>query len=187
MRFHMTATGLAAIFLAGAGTLWAQQPLANVSSPSPFTLRGVTVNPGQGVASWPVMAGDTLKAGSAPVSFSFAGGSIITLAPGAEAKVDLMGGKPMFQLIAGSARYNLSSPGAVGLQQGGKIVSASSQSGVLTLGTLPAAAGTGGGGGTGGFWTGAHTALVVVGIAAATGASVGIAEAVSGGSSTSPH
>lgn len=187
-KFRMTLGRVAvAAGLIAAGTLWAQQPLANASSPAPFTLRGVTVNPGQGVASWPVMAGDTVKAGSAPVSFSFTGGSTVTLAPAGEAKVDLAAGKPLFQLIAGSAQYSLSGPGALALMQGSKTVTGSAQSGTLNQGSLPAAAGTGGSAGSGGFWTAGHTALVVGGIAAVTGATVGIAEATSGGSSTSPH
>ena len=182
----LTTAGLVMVWVAAAGALWAQQPLASVSSPASFTLRGVAVTPNQGVASWPLMPGDGIKAGSAPVLVNFANGSVITLDPGSEAKVDLAAGKPQFQLLSGSARYTLISPGAVSLMQGSKPVKASALSGVITQGSLPAAAGSGGAAG-GGFWTAGHTALVAVGVAAATGASIGVAEAVSGGSSTSPH
>jgi hypothetical protein len=173
MRLKMTA-----VFLAAAAVLWAQQPLASASSPAAFTLRGVTVTPGQGVTSWPLLSGDTIKAGAAPTTLSFPAGATIQLAPGSAASVKLIGGKPVFQLISGSASYSLSSSAAVGLMQGSQAVASSTLTGVLSAGNVPAAVG---------FWTAGHIALVAIGGAAAVGGGLGVAQAVSGGASTSPH
>src|SRR5580693_6473909 len=101
MRLNMTA-----VFLAAAVVVRAQQPLANANSPAAFTLRGVAVTPGQGVTSWPLMSGDTIRAGAASTTLSFPAGATIQLAPGSEASVNLIGGKPVFQLIGGSASYS---------------------------------------------------------------------------------
>jgi len=167
-----------AVFLAAAtAVVWAQQPLASASSPAAFTLRGVTVTPGQGVTSWPLMSGDTIKAGAASTTLSFPAGATILLAPGSEASVKLIGGKPVFQLLSGSASYSLTSAAAVGLMQGNQAVAPSNLTGALNAGSLR----------TGGFWTTGHTALVVIGGAAAVGGGLGIAEGLSGGASASPH
>jgi hypothetical protein len=172
MRLNLTA-----VFLAAAAVVWAQQPLASASSPAAFTLRGVAVTSGQGVTSWPLMSGDIIKAGAASTTLSFPAGANILLAPGSEASVKLIGAKPVFQLLAGSASYSLTSAAAVGLMQGSQDVAPSSLTGVLTAGSLR----------TAGFWTTGHTALVVIGGAAAVGGGLGIAEGVSGGASASPH
>jgi hypothetical protein len=175
MRLNMTA-----VFLAAATVVWAQQPLASASSPAAFTLRGVTVAPGQGVSSWPLLPGDIVKAGTAPTTLSFPAGASIQLAPGSEASVKLIDGKPVFQLISGSASYSLSSSEAVGLMQGTQAVASGSLTGVLTAGSVPALAAVG-------FWTAGHILLLAIGGAAAVGGGLGVAQAVSGGASTSPH
>ncbi len=172
MRLNMTA-----VFFAAAAVVWAQQPLANANSPAAFTLRGVAVTPGQGVTSWPLISGDTIRAGAASTTLSFPAGATIQLAPGSEASVTLISGKPVFQLISGSASYALTSEGAVGLMQGSQDAKPRHLTGVLTTG----------GSRTGGFWTAGHTTLVVIGGAAAVGGGLGIAEGMSGGASASPH
>lgn len=151
--------------------VWAQGQIATVSSSSSFRLRDATVMPGQGVSSWPVMAGDTIVAGSLPAVVTFPDGSFVTLNPLGQAKVDLEGSRPVFQLIGGSADYSLKSTGAVQLMAATKTVAPKGLAGVLTTdGT--------------GFWTPSHTAVAAT--AAGVGVAVGVALAVSGGTSASP-
>jgi len=155
-----------------------QVQVATVSSPSTFTLRGAPVNPGQGVPDWPVLAGDTLKAGQSPVKLVFADGSTITLRPGAEATVVLSGQTPLFQLLKGTADYSLKTPTSVQLASDNHRVAVASLTG--TLGTTsrsvaPIA------------WVASHpVAFGVAGAAAVAGMGVGVAHATSGGTSVSP-
>jgi hypothetical protein len=59
---------------------WGQNQVATVTSYTPFTLRGAAI-PGQGVPMWPVLAGDTVKAGNALTNMTFPDGSVLTLDP----------------------------------------------------------------------------------------------------------
>src|ERR1700716_4087255 len=95
--------------------VWTQGQIATVTSSAPFTLRGAEITPGQGVAMWPVMAGDTVEAGNSLTIVTFPDGSVATLNPSAQAKVDLVNGKPVFQLLKGTATYSLKSNTAVQL------------------------------------------------------------------------
>jgi hypothetical protein len=151
---------------------WAQNQVATVTSSSPFSLRGATVTPGQGVPTWPILAGDTVKAGNALTIVTFPDGSVLTLAPGSDAKIDFVNGKPVFQLLSGSARYSLKSTSAVQLMAASQIVTPKDLTGVLTLGSNKVA---------GGFWTPWHTAAVLVGAGAAAGLGIGLSQATSGG------
>jgi hypothetical protein len=112
---------------------FAQVQVATVTSTSPFQLRGASVTPSQGVPSWPVMPGDKIKAGSAPVTVTFPDGSTITLAPGSEIKVTQSGATPVVTLLSGSASYTLKTLASVGLVADGA-VTPTSLTGVLTLG-----------------------------------------------------
>src|SRR5258708_40273417 len=107
-----------ALFLAVLVTAAAQTQVATVTSDSAFQLRGANVTPGEGVPSWPVMPGDILKAGQTPVTITFPDGSVITLAPGSSAKIDLSGQTPVFQLLNGSAHYALKDLTSVKLMSG---------------------------------------------------------------------
>ncbi len=162
----------------------AQTQVATVTSSAPFTLRGAGITPGQGVPMWPVLAGDEVKAGNTLTIVTFPDGSVVTLAPGSGGKVDFVNGKPVFQLLAGTARYSLKSVLAVQLMEAGQPVTPTGLLGTLTLaGNKAAAAGLAGGG----FWTAGHIAAVVV-VAAGTAAGLGFAvsEAVKGGAAVSP-
>jgi|GEM_PF-6372957 len=152
-------------------SIQAQQPVATVTSSASFTLRGAAVSPGQGVTMWPVMAGDTVKAGNAITILTFPDGSAITLDPGAEAIINFANGKPVFQLVSGTAHYSLKSLTAVQLAASGQTVTPTALSGVITPGGLQAA----------GFWTAGHTLAVVGGGAGAGAAIGGIAAATTGG------
>ncbi|HEY7337636.1 MAG TPA: hypothetical protein VH639_22280 [Bryobacteraceae bacterium] len=180
--------------------IWAQGQIGSVTSSSPFTLRGVTVTPGQGVPSWPVMAGDTIAAGNALTVVTFPDGSVVSMAPGAQARIDSDRGKPVFRLLCGSSTYSLRSIMSVELYASDRAVTpASSLSGPLNVracsgpagAAVPAgAAGRAGAAApaaSGGFWTAGHiTAVTVIAAGAAAGLGVGIAEATSGGTPVSP-
>jgi hypothetical protein len=157
----------------------AQTQIATVTSSAPFRLRGAQVTPGQGVPSWPVMASDTIIAGTAPVSITFPDGSSITLTPGSQATISMQGAMPVFNLQSGTAQYSLRSALAVRLEARNKPVTPvtpagrAEPAGVYSVGE--AARG-------GGFWTPGHKAAVILGSAAAAGVGVGVAlaEASSG-------
>lgn len=159
-----------------AAACWGQSQVATVSSPSGFTLRGASVTPGQGVPNWPVLAGDTIKAGTSPVTFTFPDGSTITLDPGSEATVDLSGQTPVFHLKTGLAHYSLKTLASVHLLSGDQSVTPSTLAGILGKGSLAKG---------GGFWT-PRTTWGIIGAGAATGLGVGVSQATSGGSSVSP-
>jgi hypothetical protein len=101
--------------LAAVPIMCAQGQVATVTSTAPFQLRGANVTTDQGVTSWPVMPGDAIKAGSAPVVITFAGGSSVILEHGSSAKITILGQTPTFQLECGTARYSLSALYAVKL------------------------------------------------------------------------
>src|ERR1039458_6597279 len=95
--------------------MWAQGQVATVTSTAPFQLRGANVTTDQGVPSWPVMPGDAIKAGSAPLVSTFADGSSVILDPGSSARITISEQTPTFQLECGTARYTLSALQAVKL------------------------------------------------------------------------
>lgn len=159
-------------------TVWAQAPVATVTSSGPFELRGAHVTSGQGVPSWPGLAGDTIKAGSTPVTVTFPDRSTIILNPGSSAKLDLSGQMPVFQLTSGSASYSLKTLTAVKLMVATKVVTPSNLIGSLELGGSNAP--------SVGFWTTGHTTAVLLGAGAAAGLGVGLANATGGGASVSP-
>jgi hypothetical protein len=162
-----------------AAVVWGQIQVATVTSSAPFTLRGAVVTPGQGVPIWPILAGDTVKAGNALAIMTFPDGSVLTLDPASEARIDFVKGKPVFQLLVGVARFSLKSTSAVQLESSNTTRKPKDLTGTLTLGGIGAAAAVG-------FWTVGTTVAVLVGAGAAAGAGIGISEAVRGGSSVSP-
>jgi hypothetical protein len=162
-----------------AAVMSGQSQIATVTSSAPFTLRGAAVTPGQGVPTWPILAGDTVKSGSALTITTFADGSVLTLDPASEARIDFVNGRPVFQLLSGVARFSLKSTSAVQLEASNKTRKPKELTGILTLGGIGTAAAVG-------FWTVGTTVAVLVGAGAAAGAGVGIAEAVKGGSPVSP-
>ncbi len=168
---------LLTIALTGAVGTWAQSQVATVTCAAPFELRGGIVTPGQGVPSWPVMPGDTIKAESGPVTITFTDGSSVILDPKSTAKVDLSGQTPQFQLESGSVHYALKSASAVKLIAMGKPLSVTNLSGIVKIsnGRVSTA-----------WWSPVHTGLVIAGTAAATGVVVGVAEATTGGPAVSP-
>ena len=165
--------GVVGALLASVSLVCAQSQIATVTSTAPFQLRGANVSTDQGVPSWPVMPGNEIKAGSAPVVITFAGGSTITLEPGSSAKVVMDGPTPKFVLECGKAGYTLAALLAVKLNDPG---SAQKTTGDYTVSCGKPA----------GWWTTGHTLLVLGGAAAAAGLAFGITHATNGGSSVSP-
>jgi hypothetical protein len=163
-----------AVLLAAVTLMCAQGQVATVTSTAPFQLRGANVTTDQGVPSWPVMTGDTIKAGSAPLVATFADGSSVILEPGSSAKITISGQTPTFLLECGTARYSLTALSAVKVNDP---VSPSKLAGVYSIGCNKPA----------GWWTTGHTVLVLGGAAAAAGLAFGISHATSPGTPTSPY
>ena len=162
-----------AVLLAAVTLMCAQSQVATVTSTAPFQLRGANVTTDQGVPSWPVMPGDAIKAGSAPLVTTFADGSSVILDPGSSAKITIAGQTPSFLLECGTARYSLTALSAVKLNDP---VSPSKLTGVYSMSCNKPA----------GWWTTGHTGLVLGGAAAAAGLAFGISSATSGGAAVSP-
>jgi hypothetical protein len=162
---------------------WGQQA-ATVTSTAPFSLRGANVTPGQGIPAWPVLPGDTIRAGIAPTVVTFPDGSVITLDPGAEAKISFSGPTPVFQLLSCSAHYSLTSQTAVKLMERDRQATEKTLTGVIATpcGRAATAAGSTGAG----WWTVGHTLLVVGAGAGVVGLGYGIGEATRGGPAVSP-
>lgn len=163
--------------LAFAVTMLAQGQIATVTSSSSFQLGGATVTPGQGVPSWPITSGDTIKAGSSPVTITFPDGSTITLTPGSQATLTLQGTMPVFNLQSGTAQYDLKTTSSVRLEALSSAVTPKTPAGR----TEPAGSySIRGNKVVAGFWTAGHTAAVLGGAGAAAGLGVGLANATGG-------
>jgi hypothetical protein len=155
---------LAVAIVAVAVIGFAQTQVATITSDGPFQLRGANVAPEQGVPSWPVLSGDTIKAGDKPLTVTFEDGAQIVLAPGSSAKVDLLGKTPVFQLETGSAHYSLKALDSVKLMTLNKPVTPKDLAGNLQIGDQKDT----------GWWTTGHTTAVLVGSGAAAGLALGI-------------
>jgi ferric-dicitrate binding protein FerR (iron transport regulator) len=178
-----------AISLVAAAAVWAQGQIATVTSSAPFNLRGAAVTPGQGVPSWPVMATDKVKSGTAVAIITYSDGSVITLDPNSEGVVDMTGQTPVFRLTKGQAHYSLKSLTAVQLMEASQSVVPKKMEGLLALGRRRKGGGAAvaGAAGAAAGWSATTVTLVTVGaVGAATGIGFGVAQATSGGSSVSP-
>jgi hypothetical protein len=144
--------------------------VATVTASAPFKLKGAEVNPA-GVPSWPVLAGDAIEAGKAPVTLTFEDGTKVALSPGAKGRVEVQNGKAVFVLTEGEALYDLKGMDSVRLMALDKQVKPSATRGTYCVGCSSKA--------PGGFWTAKNTALVLAGGAGA-GLGLGIAAAQGG-------
>ena len=164
-------------------TAWGQNQVATATSAAPFQLRGAAVSPGQGVPSWPVMAGDGLIAGDAPVTISFPDGSSVLLGVMSQARVSLSGQTPVFELQSGTARYSLKSLSSVQIVSAGKPVDVKNRTGDVV---------TNDGDATTIKAVRSHslilgkTGLTLLGAGAAAGLGYGLYAGLSGGSPVSP-
>jgi hypothetical protein len=157
-----------AALLAAVTLMCAQGQMATVTSTAPFQLRGANITTDQGVPSWPVMPGDAIQAGSAPVVITFADGSSVILEPRSSAKTTISAQTPTFLLECGTARYSLTALSAVKVNDP---VSPPKLTGAYGISCNKPA----------GWWTTGHTALVLGGAAAAAGLGFGVSSAVNGG------
>lgn len=182
----MVKTVAVASLMLTAAFAWAQSQVATVTSTAPFTLRGATVTPGAGVPSWPIMSGDVVKSGGAVSIVTFPDGSVMTMEPGAEARVSLENGKPVFQLTAGVAGYSLKSLSAIKIMEADEAYIPQSLTGSFDPpqaagGAAPAGSATAGRKGI--------AAAVLIALAA-VGVTVGVVASTSGGapvSGSQPH
>lgn len=157
-----------AILLTFSVAAMAQTQLATITSESSFQLRGAQVTPGEGVPSWPVMAGDTIQAGEANLTLTFTDGSTIILAPGSTGTVDLSGTTPVFHLQSGTIHYLLKKNSTVTLEGPKGPIATTGLAGDASVGTTAVSAG---------WWTTGHTVAVLGGAAGAAGLAVGVAAA----------
>jgi hypothetical protein len=101
----------------------AASPIANVSGTEPFKVSGVSV-PVAGVSSWPVIAGDELMVGNAPVVLTFKDGSRVTLGKNSRATVEGKNKNAALRLLDGAMAFTLSRGSSVRLYSAGNLVSA---------------------------------------------------------------
>jgi hypothetical protein len=129
----------------------AQTQLGTVTSTSPFELRGAHVNPAPGVPNWPVVSGDTLQAGNAPLTLTLFDGSTVIVAPRTRVTLGVMNNGPVVRLDSGSVHYNLRrDPGEINFYCRNDRSAITNQTGELDCGQkaaawwwVPAAAGGG--------------------------------------------
>jgi hypothetical protein len=174
--------------LALGASLAAKGPMATASSGAAFELRGAMLTPGEGVPAWPLMAGDLIKAGSAPVTLTFADGSRVMLEPKSVAQMRLQGQTPVFDLEGGGAQFSLISISAVKLTALGRSVTPTDLTGRFSLDQGPTGQGTTTPSVTSsGLSNGAMNGLAIGGVVAAGVLSVSVYESGSGNvSSVSP-
>ena len=145
----------------------AQTQVGTANATSPFLLRGANVRPSPGVPTWPVLPGDTIRAGETPVTLMLKDGSTIVLAPGASGRVMLEGDRPVFRLESVAAHYTLVALDGVKLQELDSVVSPKELVGDLRIGEnrgLPA-----------GWWSNNQSTLLLTGVGLATGLTIGVA------------
>jgi len=98
-------------------------PVGSVSSGSDFTLHGVRVATG-GVPTWPVMAGDSILAGTTPAKIRFLDGSVVTLDSDSSAKVEQTDSGLLLRLISGSMAFTVAPNSSLALFSGQTAVQA---------------------------------------------------------------
>ena len=81
----------------------AVQPIASITSASPFELRGHIVNV-DGVPTWPIAAGDDIAISKDSASLQFRDGSRVILLPVARFSLDFKDDTVLLRLSAGSLR-----------------------------------------------------------------------------------
>jgi len=117
------------ILLLAASSAFAAAPVASVMSSSDFQLRGVSVNTA-GVPSWPVLAGDTVTAGTGSATIRFMDGTMVTLAPGSKVAVQEKKNDVSLRLVNGFMSFTLAPSSALSVYSGNTLVQA--QPGVTT-------------------------------------------------------
>ncbi|HXP84275.1 MAG TPA: FecR domain-containing protein [Bryobacteraceae bacterium] len=115
-----------------AAVAFAAAPVGTASSSAAFDLNGVAMPP-EGVSSWPVTAGDELRAGGATVVLRFQDGSRIVISEQSRVKLGRNGDTVSVNLAAGAAQFNLAPESALQVLNQGRQVGG--RSGSITAGT----------------------------------------------------
>jgi hypothetical protein len=129
--------------LCSAMLLLASQPVATVTSSTPFELQGHQVNVG-GVPSWPIAVGDVVATRSGSATIELRQGTRITVLEDSMVRIGSTGsGTPTIDLLAGRMRIG-SNPSSkpLNISVDGKSVTASSGS-ILSSRTQPHSGNTG--------------------------------------------
>jgi len=146
-------------------TAVAQSQVATLTSESSFTLRGAQVSTGEGVPSWPVLDGNVIRAGTSNLTVTFPDGSTVTLAPGSEARLQMVDGKPVLNLQSGAMHYSLKELNSVKLISGNSPLTPTNLVGESKIGSVQLAHN---------WWTTGHTVAVVGAAGGATALGVGL-------------
>jgi hypothetical protein len=85
-------------------SVFAEAPVAKVTSTDTFSLHGAAVNPA-GVPSWPMMVGDDIATAAVPAVIEFRDGLRVTLAKNSRAKVEKSEDGVLLRLVAGSLQF----------------------------------------------------------------------------------
>jgi ferric-dicitrate binding protein FerR (iron transport regulator) len=120
-----------------AGCAFAATPVASIKSSSDFQLSGVSVT-AAGVPSWPIMAGDTVVAGTTAATIRFTDGSMVTLSPNSQVSVQEKKDDLSLRLVNGFMSFTLAPSSALSVYSGNTQVQA--QPGVTTTASAGASA-----------------------------------------------
>jgi hypothetical protein len=127
-----------------AATAFAAAPVGTASSSGAFDLNGIAMAP-EGVSSWPVIAGDEVRSGAAPVIIRFQDGSRMTLGEQSRVRLTATGDAVSVNLIGGQAQFALSTDSSMQVLNQGRQVG--TRSGAITVRTQAVLTGGSGGGG----------------------------------------
>jgi ferric-dicitrate binding protein FerR (iron transport regulator) len=116
------------LFLAAASA-FAATPVASIVSSTDFQLSGANVI-AAGVPSWPLMAGDTVVAGTSTARIRFVDGTVVTLGPKSKATVQEKNDDLSLRLLSGFLTFTLAPNSTLSVYSGSTLVPA--QSGVAT-------------------------------------------------------
>jgi len=86
---------------------FAAEPFGTASSTGAFYVDGVAMT-AEGISSWPLVAGDELRAVSSPVIIRFQDGSRVTIAEQSRVKLTRSGDAINLSLTGGRIEFNLS-------------------------------------------------------------------------------
>jgi hypothetical protein len=116
---HRAVLVLSALLLAG--STFADKPIATLSSPGPVVVSGTPMSAAT-VAFWPVANHDEIATLDYSAVLILPDNSRITLNQNSKARVATDGGRLRFQLLSGSADYNLVTPSSAVLMVGDKLM-----------------------------------------------------------------
>jgi hypothetical protein len=120
-----------------AASVFAATPVASITSSSDFELSGVGVTVA-GVPSWPLMAGDTVVAGTSAARIRFVDGTLVTLGPWSKVTVQEKKDDLSLRLMNGFISFTLAPSSALSVYSGNTQVQA--QPGVTTTASAGGAA-----------------------------------------------